>query len=166
MTSIDSLLFRKTLGALATGVTVITTIDEQAVPFGVTANSFTSVSLDPPLVLWSQSTTSRSHPAFRYSDRFVIHILADDQSDISDRFARSGGDKFAGLDIDVGIAGLPIIRGCAASLECRKVVTYPGGDHVIFLGHVDNLVRSDRVPLVYRDGKYLPRVLSDELSVS
>ncbi|RKP57649.1 flavin reductase family protein [Pararobbsia silviterrae] len=164
MHSIDTQLFRKTFGALSTGVTVITTLDAQAERFGVTANSFTSVSLDPPLVLWSQSSTSRSHAAFRDSDRFVIHILADDQSPISDRFARSGGDKFVGLDIEDGIEGLPIIRGCAAYLECRKIAAYPGGDHVIFLGHVEHLVRHDREPLVYKNGQYLPTAGAPALS--
>ncbi|NML31692.1 flavin reductase family protein [Paraburkholderia antibiotica] len=155
MSSIDSKSLRNTLGAFTTGVTVITTVDAEGRRFGVTANSFSSVSLDPPLVLWSQSTTSRSHPAFRDTGRFVVNILAVDQIAVSDRFARSGDDKFVGVDIDEGLDGLPIIRGAAAFLECRKVATYPGGDHVVFLGHVENMFRGERPPLAFRDGRYL-----------
>lgn len=155
MTTIDSKRLRATLGAFTTGVTVITTMDADGQRYGVTANSFSSVSLDPPLVLWSQATTSRSHPAFRDTDRFVVNILAADQIPVSERFAKSGDDKFAGIEVDVGLSGLPIIRGASAFLECRKVATWPGGDHVIYLGHVENLFRGERAPLAFRDGQYL-----------
>jgi len=155
MTTIDSKRLRATLGAFTTGVTVITTMDAGGQRYGVTANSFSSVSLDPPLVLWSQATTSRSHPAFRDTDRFVVNILAADQIPVSERFAKSGDDKFAGIEVDVGLSGLPIIRGASAFLECRKVATWPGGDHVIYLGHVENLFRGERAPLAFRDGQYL-----------
>jgi 3-hydroxy-9,10-secoandrosta-1,3,5(10)-triene-9,17-dione monooxygenase reductase component len=158
MNAIDSKSLRKTLGAFTTGVTVITTRDADGRRYGVTANSFSSVSLDPPLVLWSQATTSRSHPAFRDTERFVVNILAVDQIHVSDRFARSGDDKFDGVEIDEGLAGLPIIRGAAAFLECRKMATYPGGDHVVFLGLVQNLFRGDSAPLAFRDGQYLTRL--------
>lgn len=161
MNAIDSKTLRKTLGAFTTGVTVITTLDADGRRYGVTANSFSSVSLDPPLVLWSQSTTSRSHPAFRDAERFVINILAVDQIPVSDRFARSADDKFDGFDTDEGLAGLPIIRGAAAFLECRKIATYPGGDHVVFLGQVENLSRADRAPLVFCDGQYLTHLAPD-----
>src|SRR3954469_18364116 len=90
----DSLELRRVLGAFVTGVTVITTLDRDGKPHGLTANSFTSVSLDPPLILWSQSLTAPSHPVFRESERFVVNILADDQVEISNRFARGGADKF------------------------------------------------------------------------
>ncbi|NKJ48636.1 hypothetical protein CIC12_18210 [Burkholderia sp. SG-MS1] len=155
MNVIDSKSLRKTLGAFTTGVTVITTLGGDGRRYGVTANSFSSVSLDPPLVLWSQSTTSRSHPAFRDTERFVVNILAVDQIHVSDRFAKSGDDKFDGFETDEGLAGLPIIRGAAAYLECRKMATYPGGDHVVFLGLVENLFRGDRAPLAFCDGQYL-----------
>ncbi|SDR48230.1 3-hydroxy-9,10-secoandrosta-1,3,5(10)-triene-9,17-dione monooxygenase reductase component [Paraburkholderia fungorum] len=161
MNAIDSKILRNTLGAFTTGVTVITTLGADGRRYGVTANSFSSVSLAPPLVLWSQSTTSRSHPAFRDTERFVVNILAVDQIHVSDRFAKSGDDKFDGVEIDEGVAGLPIIRGASAFLECRKMATYPGGDHVVFLGLVENVFRGDRPPLAFRDGKYLTRLLHD-----
>lgn len=161
MNAIDSKILRRTLGAFTTGVTVITTVGPDGRRYGVTANSFSSVSLDPPLVLWSQATTSRSHPAFRDSERFVINILAVDQIHVSDRFARSGDDKFEGIEIDEGLDGLPIIRGAAAFLECRKMATYPGGDHVVFLGQVENLSRADRAPLAFCDGQYLTHLAQD-----
>lgn len=161
MNIIDSKTLRKTLGAFTTGVTVITTLGEDGKRYGVTANSFSSVSLDPPLILWSQSVASRSHPAFRDTERFVVNILAADQSHVSDRFARSGDDKFEGVDIDDGLGGLPIIRGAAAFLECRKMATYPGGDHVVFLGQVENLFRADRAPLAFCDGRYLTHLAQD-----
>jgi len=166
MNQIDSKQLRKTLGAMTTGVTVITTVGAEGTHHGVTANSFTSVSLDPPLVLWSQAVTSRSHPVFRDSDRFIVNILAEDQSHISDRFAKSGDDKFVGLEIEPGLDGLPIIRGCAAYLECRKVAAYPGGDHIVFLGEVENIFRCDRIPLAFRDGKYLPRTAFAEMPIA
>lgn len=155
MNPIDPKVLRQTLGVFTTGVTVITTIDAQGKRHGVTANSFSSVSLDPPLVLWSQALSSRSHPVFRDASRFVINFLADDQVHVSDRFARSGDDKFEGIACTEGIAGLPIISESAAYLECRKVATYPGGDHVVFLCQVEKLLRADREPLAFRDGKYL-----------
>ncbi|WP_025597722.1 flavin reductase family protein [Burkholderia sp. WSM2230] len=161
MHTFDSQSLRKTLGAFTTGVTVITTLDPQGRRFGVTANSFSSVSLDPPLVLWSQSTTSRSHLAFRDTERFVVNILAVDQIHVSDRFARSSDDKFSGIEIDEGLGGLPIIRGASAFLECRKIATYPGGDHVVYIGQVENLFRGERPPLAFRDGKYLTRLAHD-----
>lgn len=146
---------RQVLGAFVTGVTVITALDRQGKPHGLTANSFSSVSLDPPLILWSQSLSSSSHPVFRDADRFVVNILADDQVDISNRFARGGADKFAGCDTDSGLGGVPLIRGCAAYLECRRIDSFPGGDHVVFLGEVERIERSGSQSLVFGGGRYL-----------
>ncbi len=145
---------RNVFGSFVTGVTVVTTRDAAGKGHGVTANSFNSVSLDPPLVLWSQSVTSRSHPAFRDSDHFAVHILADDQVDVSNHFAKSRDDKFEGLHHENGIGGVPIIGGCAAYLECTKVAAYPGGDHVVFLGRVERFHHSARRPLAFSRGKY------------
>lgn len=151
----DARELRQVLGAFITGVTVITTLDKNGKPHGLTANSFSSVSLDPPLVLWSQSVTAPSHPVFRDAQRFVVNILADDQLDISNRFARGGGDKFAGLSVQSGLGGLPLIPGCAAYLECRRVSSFPGGDHTVFLGQVERIERVAREPLVFGGGRYL-----------
>jgi flavin reductase (DIM6/NTAB) family NADH-FMN oxidoreductase RutF/DNA-binding IclR family transcriptional regulator len=153
-TSFDPRELRDVFGSFVTGVTVVTTSDASGKRHGVTANSFSSVSLDPPLVLWSQSVTSKSHDAFKESDHFAVHILADDQIEISNHFAKSRDDKFEGLHHDNGIAGVPIIGGCAAYMECTKIASYPGGDHVVFLGRVERFHHSPRRPLAFSRGKY------------
>lgn len=155
MTSFDQRELRNVLGSFVTGVTVVTTLDADGQPLGVTANSFSSVSLEPPLILWSQALTARSFPAFRDADRFVINILAEDQAPISQRFAKAGEDKFAGIITRGGIDNLPLIDGCTAYLECRKVATYPGGDHAVFIGQVENIERRERKPLAFGGGRYM-----------
>jgi len=132
---------RDVLGSFVTGVTVVTTVDGAGCHHGLTVNSFSSVSLDPPLVLWSQSNSSPSHPVFSKSGRFVINILAEDQVDLSNRFARSGPDKFANLVVDVGAHGLPILKDTSAWLACKLVSAIPGGDHTIFIGEVEQIDR-------------------------
>lgn len=151
----DARQLRRVLGSFVTGVTVVTTVDANGKPYGLTANSFTSVSLDPPLVLWNQSTTAPSHPIFRDAARFAVNILAEDQVDISKRFATRADNKFEGLDCDVGLGGIPLIRGCAATLECRKVAVHTGGDHVVFIGEVERIDGSERRSLVFGGGRYL-----------
>lgn len=144
-----------------TGVTVVTTLDQNGSPVGITANSFTSVSLEPPLVLWSQALASRSFAAFRDAERFTINILAAEQAHISQRFARSGVDKFLDTKVRSGIGGLPIIEGAVAVLECRKVATYPGGDHAVFLGEVENFEHTDLKPLAFGGGRYMLALAHD-----
>ena len=151
----DARELRQVLGAFVTGVTVITALDANGKPHGLTANSFSSVSLDPPLVLWSQSLAAPSHPVFREAERFVVNILSDDQVDVSRRFARGGDDKFAGIPTAPGLGGVPLIHGCAAWLECRRIDSFPGGDHRVFLGRVERIERSDRASLVFGGGRYL-----------
>jgi flavin reductase (DIM6/NTAB) family NADH-FMN oxidoreductase RutF/DNA-binding IclR family transcriptional regulator len=153
--SFDARALRQVLGAFVTGVTVITTVDREGRPHGLTANSFSSVSLDPPLILWSQSLTAPSHPVFREAERFVVNILADDQVEVSNRFARGSDDKFAGCSTRVGLGGVPLIEGCAAYLECRRIDSFPGGDHLVFLGQVERIERTGLQPLVFGGGKYL-----------
>lgn len=154
-TPFDARALRQVLGAFVTGVTVITTLDRDGRPQGLTANSFSSVSLDPPLILWSQSLTAPSHPVFRESERFVVNILADDQVEISNRFARGGADKFLGCPTRTGLGGVPLIEGCAAYLECRRIDSFPGGDHLVFLGQVERIERTGLQPLVFGGGRYL-----------
>lgn len=151
---IDPRELRNALGTFVTGVTIVTTMDADGRRYGVTANSFSSVSLDPPLVLWSQSIGSSSFAAYRDSDRFVINILAADQVELSNKFAKSGGDKFEDVAVREGLGGLPVIDRCAANLECLKVAAYPGGDHVVYLGRVERLERSVRKPLAFSSGRY------------
>ena len=153
--SFDARELRKVLGAFVTGVTVITALDRAGRPHGLTANSFSSVSLDPPLILWSQSLASPSHPVFLEAERFVVNILADDQVEVSMRFARGGADKFAGCQTRPGLGGVPLIAGCAAYLECRRIDSFPGGDHRVFLGAVERIERTDGAPLVFGGGRYL-----------
>lgn len=151
----DKRQLRDALGSFVTGVTVITTLDAEGGMHGLTANSFSSVSLDPPLVLWSQATSAGSHPAFKDAERFTINILAEHQYDLANHFAARSSDKFSGIDYDLGVDGLPLLRDCSAWLECKVVSRYPGGDHVIFVGSVDCIRQSTRRPLVFGGGQYL-----------
>ena len=153
--SFDPRQLRDVLGTFVTGVTVVTTRDKSGTAHGVTANSFSSVSLDPPLVLWSQSLTSKSYPAFRDSDHFAVNILADDQVAISNHFAKSREDKFSGIAHTVGIGDVPVLDGAAGHLECVKVAAYPSGDHVIYIGRVERIGSSSRRGLAYSSGKYV-----------
>ena len=151
----DSRELRQVLGSFVTGVTVITTVDAHGKPHGLTANSFSSVSLDPPLILWSQSLKAPSHPVFRDAERFVVNILCDDQVEVSQRFARGGTEKFTGCPTRPGLGGVPLLGGCSAYLECRRISSFPGGDHMIFLGEVERIERTGRQPLVFGGGRYL-----------
>lgn len=150
----DSGAFRSALGAFATGVTIVTTLDGEGRDVGLTANSFNSVSLDPPLILWSLAKTSGSFAAFAAASHFAVHILGEDQQALSDRFARKGIDKFEGLAVERGESGIPLLSGCAARFRCRPAYQYDGGDHVIFVGEVLDFEHSDRTPLVFHAGRY------------
>ncbi len=150
----DAAEFRKALGAFATGVTIITARTEDGRPLGMTVNSFNSVSLNPPLVLWSLANTSFSLPAFRVAAHWAVHILAADQEELSARFARRGEDKFSGLTTDEGVGKIPLLRGCNARFQCRTTFQYEGGDHVIFVGEVLAFDRAERAPLVFHGGGY------------
>ncbi len=146
---------RTALGTFTTGVTVVTTKAADGKRHGLTANSFSSVSLEPPLVLWSQSLKAPSHPVFFEAEHYAINILSEDQVDISVRFSRGGEDKFAGLDVSSGIGEAPLLPGCAARFECRALHRYDGGDHTIFVGLVERFERFDRRPLIFGGGQYL-----------
>jgi 3-hydroxy-9,10-secoandrosta-1,3,5(10)-triene-9,17-dione monooxygenase reductase component len=146
--------FREALSTFATGVTIVTTEGVDGEPVGVTANSFNSVSLDPPLVLWSLAKASRSLNAFQSTRHWAVHILAADQEDLSARFARSGDDKFAELDWNRGHDGVPLIAGCSARLQCRAAHCYEGGDHMILVGEVLAFERSEAAPLLFHGGRY------------
>ncbi|MFZ1741586.1 MAG: flavin reductase family protein [Pontixanthobacter sp.] len=161
--------FRKALGAFATGVTIATTKDSINQPVGVTASSFNSVSVDPPLVLWSLAKTSLSHDAFCSSGHFAVHVLAASQEDLSNRFAQSGEDKFSGMDWHDGELGSPVFTQHAALFQCRTKHQYEGGDHVIFVGEVVAYEARDEAPLLFHGGRYAERrpkpAGSDEVSV-
>ena len=150
----DSTEFRKALGSFATGVTIITTRTTDGTPLGMTVSSFNSVSLEPPLVLWSLANSSLSLPAFRAADYWIVHVLGIDQESLSGRFAKRGEDKFSGLEHDSGVGGAPLLRGCSARFQCRTAFQYEGGDHVIFVGEVLAFDREDHAPLVFHGGRY------------
>lgn len=147
---------RRAFGQYATGVTVVTTVDAEGRPYGMTANSFTSVSLDPPLVLWAAAKSSPSTPAFEAADRFVVNVLASDQHHLSRQFATSGADKFDGVDLDpdADASGLPVLEGVVAYFVCRRTQRVDAGDHVVFLGEVESYAAPGGEPLVFHSGTY------------
>ena len=146
--------FRKALGTFATGVTIITTRAADGTPVGLTCGSFNSVSLSPPLVLWSLENNSLSLPVFRDAQHWAVHVLASDQEELSGRFARRGANKFAGLALEEGVGGVPLLTGCSSRFQCRNAFQYDGGDHLIFVGEVQRFDRNDVAPLVFHGGRY------------
>jgi 3-hydroxy-9,10-secoandrosta-1,3,5(10)-triene-9,17-dione monooxygenase reductase component len=151
---IDPQKLRRGLGAFVTGVTVVTTRSPAGEPVGLTVNSFNAVSLSPPLVLWSLALHAASYESFKRASHFVVNVLAVDQVGLSERFARTGNDKFAGVAWRTTIAEMPVLEGSAASFICRTAHRYPGGDHEILVGEVLAFERNARAPLVYADGCY------------
>ena len=156
MAHFDPKTFRNALGQFATGVTIVTTRDTAGSPVGVTANSFNSVSLDPPLILWSLARSARSMAAFEQAESFAVHILASDQDELANLFASRVEDKFAGLDIGEG--GPPFIQGCSARLVCTTRHLYEGGDHVIMVGEVIDYESDGKPPLLFHGGTYADRI--------
>jgi len=152
--------FRHVLGHFPTGVTVITVLDANGEPSGMTASSFTSVSLDPPLVLVCVAHSAHSFPAIRDGGRFAVNILSLEQETISRRFATApvvrGAEKFEGLHYRAGTLGIPLLEDAHAHLECTTLHTYPAGDHTIFVGQVEALSSHGEGPgpLLYYRGKY------------
>ena len=147
--------FRAALGTFATGVTVITAFDENGAPVGLTANSFNSVSMAPPLVLWSLSQRASTMPAFTRGSHYAINILAGDQRDIAERFARRDVDRFGGIAMRVGASGAPILDGVVAVFECFNRSQYQEGDHIIFVGEVEHCARREgALPLIYHGGRF------------
>jgi flavin reductase (DIM6/NTAB) family NADH-FMN oxidoreductase RutF len=154
--SIDSREFRDTLGCFATGITVITTVDREGAPVGFTANSFTALSLDPPLILFCLDRNATCFESFHRNRHFAVNVLSAEQQEISNRFAKTGADKWSGVKFESGGDGAPILAGCLASLECEINEVFEGGDHVIFIGKVTGMRRSkdDPRPLLYFRGRY------------
>lgn len=151
---LDPRAFRRALGNFATGVTVVTAAAPDGTRAGVTANSFNSVSLDPPLVLWSIDKRSGSYPVFEQATHFAVNVLAADQVNISNQFARPKDDKFSGIGMETGIGGAPLLTDCAARFQCEKYQLLDGGDHWIMLGKVVAFDDVGRAPLVYHQGAY------------
>lgn len=146
---------RTALGAFATGVTVVTTCTPLGAPIGLTVNSFSSVSLQPPLVLWSLSVHSLAMPAFQACTHFTVNVLAAEQKEIAQRFARRGVDCWDGAAWHPGLGGAPLLAGSAAGFECRVRARYAEGDHVILIGAVLRCAqRRGAVPLLFHGGRY------------
>ena len=145
---------RIALGRFVTGVTVVTTRAESGEYAGLTVNSFASLSLSPPLVLWSLAFSAASFQAFETCTHFAVNVLAEDQIHIAERFAKSGGDKFSGLATRESLGGIPLLEGVAASFACRVTSRLPGGDHVILIGEIMSYEHSARPPLLYARGNY------------
>lgn len=153
--SCDPLTYRDVMGAFPTGVTIMTVGLEGGFRLGVTASSFNTVSLDPPLILWSLALEAPSLGAFRAHDHFGVNVLAAGQRDVALQFARPSADKFAGVDTEAGLStGVPLVKGALAQIECRVAARYPGGDHEIILGEVLALRRRDGAPLVFQHGAF------------
>lgn len=152
----DAREFRNTMGSFATGVTVVTTVDDKGELFGVTANSFSSLSLDPPLVLFCLDLKALSFDAFNSASHLNINILAHDQEEMSSHFAKSGTDKWAGVDFETSDSGCPILPNSIATLECRKREIHNGGDHIIIIGEVENFTNDTdgKRPLLFYKGRY------------
>jgi flavin reductase (DIM6/NTAB) family NADH-FMN oxidoreductase RutF len=150
----DPRALRQLFGCFATGVTVVTTRDRLGRPRGMTANSFTSVSLTPPLILVCVATDAPIWPTFATAAHFAVNVLADYQRDVSQRFARPAEDKFAGIAWQEGAFGVPLIGGSAALLECRRVREIEVGDHMILLGEVLQATHRPAAPLIFHRGGY------------
>ncbi|HVJ43112.1 MAG TPA: flavin reductase family protein [Dongiaceae bacterium] len=147
--------FRTALGHFATGITVVTACSADGELFGVTVNSFNSVSLDPPLVLFSLERRAFSLPAFETSGAFAVNVLSEAQTDLSQNFARTQGDKWSDIAYERWVTGSPILQGCVAAFDCRTHAIYDGGDHRIFLGEVLRFeTLSEDEPLIYFRGSY------------
>jgi flavin reductase (DIM6/NTAB) family NADH-FMN oxidoreductase RutF len=146
--------FRRALGQFATGVTVVTARTPDGRKVGVTVNSFSSVSLDPPLVLWSLSRQAPSFADFTHATHFAVNVLAASQHHLSRQFSTPLPDKFSGVEFAEGPAGVPLLSGVNAHFICRNVRQYDGGDHLIFLGEVEDYKYSDGEPLVFHSGRY------------
>lgn len=151
---LDPQAFRLALGRFPTGVCVITARRADGERVGLTVSSFNSVSLDPPLVLWSLQRSSPSLAAFLAARRFAINVLAEDQAMISNRFATRGADKFAGVRTCEGPGGIALIDRAAAHFVCATWAHYDGGDHVIIVGEVERFAHWQRAPLVFCGGCY------------
>lgn len=146
---------RAALGLFATGVTIVTTRAPDGSLIGLTANSFNSVSLSPPLVLWSIGIKAGSLQAFLQAKHYAIHVLAVEQQGLAERFASKSADRFEGLALKDGLGGVPLLPACAAVFECTNKSQYPEGDHVILVGEVLTCQHdATRSPLLFHGGKF------------
>ena len=151
---LDTKALRNCLGQMATGITVITTCTDSGMLVGLTANSFSALSLDPPLILWSLRLASPSLAAFQWQPRFVVSVLSEAQSDASRQFASGQSDKFEGIAYALNAHGIPMLHGASAWFECRTVTQQIAGDHCLFIAQVERFSQSEAAPLLFHGGGY------------
>ncbi len=152
--ALDPRDIRNVMGHFATGVTVITTKDKTEKPFGLTVNSFTSLSLNPPLVVVCIDRTVDCYPCFEESKLFAVNILSEEQEELSRRFATKGIEKFEGIKWHRGKNSVPLLDGTLGALECNVAQSYEGGDHTIYLGEIVTATAFGDRPLLFFKGKY------------
>jgi len=152
--AIDTRALRDALSSFATGVTIVTTADDAGEPVGMTASSFNSVSMDPPLILWSVTKSALSAPIFQKAEHFSVHVLAANQMSLSNRFARSGEDKFNEVDYQIDGNGVPQLAGVLTRFDCNTWSVYEGGDHWIIVGEVKGMETQKGEGLVFSGGSY------------
>jgi 3-hydroxy-9,10-secoandrosta-1,3,5(10)-triene-9,17-dione monooxygenase reductase component len=152
--TIDLQELRRVMGHFATGVTVVTTKDGEDAPFGLTANAFASLSLNPPLALICVDKAAQCYSCFEGSKIFAINVLGEEQEDISRRFATKGAQKFNGIPWHKSESGLALLDGAIGHIECKVVHTYDGGDHTIYVGQVLRAKTTGERPLIFFKGKY------------
>lgn len=148
------LRLRDVLGQFATGVTVMTTQGDNGAPVGMTVNSFASVSLDPPLIVWSIGLDAPSLGAFRRHTAFAINIMCADSKELALNFARPSEDKFASVNWTPGLDGVPVLSDAAATIQCRTHSRIAGGDHEIYIGHVLDFHSTEKQPLLFHKGNF------------
>lgn len=155
--SLDRRDFRSALGCFPTGVCLVTTLGPDGKPEGLTVNSFSSVSLDPPMILWSLARTAASAPVFRDAEYFAVNVLASGDAELSAHFSKPNPDKFAAFSMRFsgGMQGIPLLQGAAATFECHSRHRYYGGDHIILIGNVERYLWCDQPPLIFSRGQYL-----------
>ena len=151
---INTKKLRQALGQCATGVTIVTTSGQDDEPAGITANSFSSVSLEPPMVLWSLAKSARSKNVFEAAEYFCVHVLGADQQELSERFACRGKDKFGDLEWTRGLGSVPLLSEYVARFQCRNASQYSVGDHIVFVGEILQYEEMDKRPLVVHGGRY------------
>ena len=152
--AMDERHLRDALSRFATGVTVVTTRTEDGKLAGLTANSFSGVSLDPPLVLWSLRASAPSLPSFKAAGHFAVNVLAASQHALCRRFATRAHDKFEGVEHAPGLGGCPLLAGALATFECSTETQVAGGDHVIFFGRIRRAAFRHGAPLIFTAGTY------------
>jgi flavin reductase (DIM6/NTAB) family NADH-FMN oxidoreductase RutF len=149
MNNESALSFKQIMGSYPTGVTVITTVDDHGKPYGLTVNSFASVSLDPILVSWCIDLKSSSLEAFKEADSFAVHVLAAEQEEVCWAFAGKDPDRFSKVNWTLSDNNLPVIPGSFGIMECKKVQQIDAGDHIVFIGEVVNIENENKEPMLY-----------------